>query len=228
MALAAGASQARADHTGWLSIPASTFGPTQTDWPAVNLALPQFNPNLGILTEVDLRLDYKFDNTLTAQFVTMATINVNAMGAMGVVVPGGSGSSHLLTASFTSSGSHDSTPSDIMSGNPVPLGHKVVTGTTPVLTFKENDSTTLAMFKGTGQVMLPAAATALSNFTTTSGNGFGSSLTLATATVEVMYTYIAVPEPSSVVLTGLGVTGLVLAGCRRAARSKSEALRSVV
>jgi hypothetical protein len=67
-------------------------------------------------------------------------------------------------------------------------------------------------FIGTGSVSLPVTATAFSSFLTSSGNGEGAVLTKADAVVSVQYGYTqlspqvnAIPEPSSIVLLGLGI-----------------------
>jgi PEP-CTERM motif len=83
-------------------------------------------------------------------------------------------------------------------------------------------------FIGTGEVDLPVTATAFSSFFTSSGNGGGAVLTAASAVVTVQYSYFAattIPEPSSVILLGLGI-GMSFLASRRTRRgactSKSD------
>jgi hypothetical protein len=76
-------------------------------------------------------------------------------------------------------------------------------------------------FIGTGKVDLPVTATAFSSFYSSSGNGGGAVLTTANALVTIQYIYAAsVPEPSSIIVLGLGICISFLAGStfrRRAA-----------
>jgi hypothetical protein len=71
-----------------------------------------------------------------------------------------------------------------------------------------------------GTIGLADTANANSSFYSDSGNGAGRVLTSAGATVTVQYTYQAIPEPSGLILLGLGAGFLLLAAGRsgRAAR----------
>jgi hypothetical protein len=229
----------------------STHGPTgnsvQTDWgvnpnsppgtPPVNLFVDQFNPNdpklhnFGLpqgqaaqLVEVDLRLDYAFTNTLTAQYVTMATITVSANGQVHVSVPGNAANSSLSGSFSNNPGGRASTPADVMPGAPpVLLSNVGKSGQSGPNAY--TDAGTLNTFTGTSQVALPAYSFATSSFVSTSGNGKGFSLTTSFAAVYVQYIFKGiVPEPSSVLLTALGLAGLAAWAGRARWRSWSAPL----
>lgn len=81
----------------------------------------------------------------------------------------------------------------------------------------------LALFTGKGQVKLPVAAQAYSQFHTTSGNGGGWVSTYGTADATITYEYHSkvpapevVPEPSTVLVWSLG--GFALVAAHRARR----------
>jgi hypothetical protein len=70
------------------------------------------------------------------------------------------------------------------------------------------DSNALSLFSdfiGTGNVDLPITATAFSSFYSSSGNGGGAVFTKGNATVTVQYLFTSIPEPSSVIILGLGI-----------------------
>ncbi len=79
-------------------------------------------------------------------------------------------------------------------------------------------------FIGTGTVGLPVTAAAFSSFYSNTGNGGGAVFTNASAIVSIQYGFEQaqqiVPEPSGVVLLGLGA-GLVLLASRRYRRAES-------
>lgn len=197
--------------TNWDSTTPSVAGVDPLTFQQFNAAQYSQNGLTAVLTSVQLTLNYTFDNTLTMRFDNVSTITVTASGTMGLTLPGGT---NLLptTPTFTHSETLSATPSDVFS--------KYVTlPLTPPATGTVNgtytDSATLSQFTGTGTISLPAFANATSSFTSSSGNGYGSSVTYASATVGIVYFYTLAPEPSSFVLMGLGVVGLVAVACRR-------------
>lgn len=198
----------------------------------------QFDPNAhfvngkpGQLVGVELVMEYKFENTISLRFDTLSTLRVDVTGKMQLTMPTGS----LVTANFpgpndpnpvgnptnnagqylNSSGNITLSPANLLSKS-VELPKSTITGfvASPAGT-GYTDGATLAKFTGTSTVTLPILAQANYNFFSNTGNGFGGSSTLATAIVSIRYLF--VPEPSSMVLMGFGVVGLIWAG--RARRS---------
>jgi hypothetical protein len=72
-----------------------------------------------------------------------------------------------------------------------------------------SSSSLFSEFSGTGSVDLPISATAFSSFYSDTGNGSGMVATTASAIVTVQYKYTpiinSVPEPSGLILLGLGI-----------------------
>lgn len=198
----------------------TNFGPDTPAIAAVNpFVVPLFNQSLGELQRVDIQLTYQFQNTLTLVFTNPSTITVNASGSMSLLDPHGNnflpGS---LQPSFTATGVATASPSDMFTKTVnLPTTTKAATTGTGY-----TDNATLAEFKGAGTISLRAFATAVSDFSSSGGNGGGISNTYASVSLKVIYSYIpSVPEPSSLVLTGLGGLGLIGAYRVRSRRDAS-------
>lgn len=193
-----------------LSIPT-----TQTDWgPSTPsgknpFVIQQFNPatystptQTAVLTAVEVRLDYEFDNTI---MITLANLSSSATesanGSMKLLLP----NQMNLLPTQTFSNSHSlpgpqnmltQTWSDKFPGSTM----------SPVGGF--TDPTLLSQFKGTSTISLPVVAAAVSSFS--GNNATGSSVTSASASINLFYHYVLlpIPEPSSLALLGMG--GLAL------------------
>jgi len=173
---------------------------TQTDWGpgkfpvGVNpMEVERFNPanfGGGQLTRVDLKLDYRFENTLSIQFFNITTITVNATGKIDLFMPDGT-TKAVPSGTFLNTASMTSNPSTMLMKFVVP--QPPTTGSSSAT---YTDAATLAQFTGTTKIGFPAVASATSDFRSLSGNGFGSSLTFASAQITIVYHYV-VPEPSS-------------------------------
>lgn len=249
LTLVAFVSSARADFTTvpqTLTVSLSSQNNIQTDWgPAPGLGYPGANtPGIvnnpfviqqfdhtkydvggqtAKLTSVEVSLAYQFQNTITLTFVTAATITVTANGSMKLYYPGAITDSNLVVpaATFSNKVNLFLSPSSAMQHVPFPM--QTTKGSTSSPAGGYTDSTTLGKFNGPGTISMPVYASAVSNFTTDSGNGYGSSLTLASATLTVFYHYILVPEPASMVLMGLGCVGLIVTLGRGRAKARSAA-----
>ena len=196
----------------------TNWGPGTSGLPGANpFVIPQFTPggvNAGsALKEVDVTMTYHFQNALTMTFVNSSTLTLSYQDRVNVTTPDG----NSTNLSF----SHDSGNISVSypSANMV-LTHGQWSRTDTFSASKSvtyTDASHLAMFTGSQTVSLPAVATGSSSFSTSSGNGSGSVSTMAWVTLTVTY---VTPEPSSLVLAGLGAGGLYLATRGRSLRPR--------
>ncbi|MFO0954380.1 MAG: choice-of-anchor E domain-containing protein [Isosphaeraceae bacterium] len=219
--LLVGGSPARAEFT--VTVKSAAIPTTQTDWGPTSSSLSGLNPlqltqfdaskyavggQTAVLKSVDVKLDYQFDNRLALTFVNLSTITVTATGSINLFLPDGT-TKLVPTATFANTGSLRVDPAGMLMKTVYLPNPPAFTSYTGSQTQTYTDAATLAMFTGKSTIGLPAVASATSKFTTDSGNGFGSSLTFASVVASLVYHYDLVPEPSSIVLTGLGVSGLL-------------------
>lgn len=183
---------------------------TQTNWqpglpPTVTnpLVFNKFDPALGQLQSVNIALNSSFNHDITLRFLSPSTLTMKTV-VSSVVVQDPNGVS-LLTAVPAMVDE-----SRTVSNGPFPQTVVVPTilegaGSGPLAM---TDPATLAMFTAgsPGETIgLPVVASSSSAFSSSSGNGSGSIVTSASADVLISYTY--VPEPSTLLILGIGFAG---------------------
>ncbi len=168
------------------------------------------------LEAVGISLSYEFQNTINMTFINPSTTTVTATGYMELSLPSVI-TSLVNNPTFGNSATVTSATGTVADPYKVTQPTQTTTGTS-ALAYEQSSSNgpaVLAAFSGAGTVSLPVVAISNSTFTNSTGNGLGGSTTNAGATLSVVYFYAYVPEPSSLVLTGLGAVGFLAVGRRR-------------
>ncbi len=198
------------------------------------------------LQAIGISLSYTFQNTINMTFTNPSTSTVMATGNIELLAPsptlntGLTGISNVYVPGYNTPGSASTQALPILVNAPTFGNTATVTASSAVHTFPytvtmatqttssvsalaytQSLPTVLAAFTGVGSVQLPVTAYATSTFNNNFGNGQGGSTTFASVTVSVVYFYAYVPEPSSLVLTGLGGFGL-LGACLRQRRRRQD------
>jgi hypothetical protein len=205
--------------------------------PGNPLAFQQFDTKNGslILDSVNLTVNASITNKFAMEFYTPATIT-DSVASGNAAQPGPAitlyqpdGKTPLLTAAAPNDasvlsrsvtwGKQANQPmnvlfsSSVSPSSPYYLAPAVTQNTQ---TLKLTAPADLALFTGSGSIKLPVAGSAVASITSSSGNGYGEITTQGTADVTVTYSYHdrvpapqMVPEPTSMVLWGLG--GVVFA-----------------
>lgn len=186
--------------------------PTPVAW-STTYDANQFNPSLGTLTSVEIEVSsnivasvdvYNFSGSPQSFTKATASIPITLTGPASLSLSATGGTADLAgsAAPFPSSNTFPGVPT--------------TASTSTTLT----SSGALAPYIGTGVSTLVFdfnAGNGTYSGTAVSGVFFGGSAT-ANATVDVIYTYTAaIPEPSSVILAGIGIVGVAVFGRRRAA-----------
>ena len=245
-----GIDAAIADVTGVqsASIPNTTQTNWSSSTPSLQGTNPmvfnKFDTSLGTLQSVNLTMSYSITQSTSITFSTASTLQVTSgfektgsstlQGTtIDLSLPNSGGTTTLVqaqapvltyTKTFDPNGTAQTFSTDLPPTSPYYLkpdnqDSNKITGT---VSKTITDPTLLALFAGAGTIELPASATSASMVTNTNGNYGSRVLTYAGITIEISYTYapVVVPEPSSVILMGLG-GGLVLLCHRRSRRSQN-------
>jgi hypothetical protein len=197
--------------TQTLSAPAATVPTSDT------FLFNQFNPSLGTLTDVEITVTSNIvADVLVLNSLTTAQGFTNAMASVPVSVTGPAGLSASVTAT-TPGQSSPPLPMVAAGATDALLGSAVVATASTTLNSPPTD---LSAYVGTGlnDVAIFFAATG-GTYTITAANGvFVSGSATADATVTLTYSYTsAIPEPSSVILAGIGMVGVAVFSRRRRA-----------
>jgi hypothetical protein len=180
---------------------------TETDW-TDSVSITKFNPALGTLNSVQIDLDVQMESN--AKFEHRggkpATVTMGLWANVDIQRPdtssllGGSAFKQTVDSvtkfdGIVDFGGTSGKTYDALSAN----------GTNSTVT---SDAADLALFTGTGDIVLPVLANATSGFIG-SGNLVFDVQTSASAGVKVTYDYAPVPEPSALVgLASLGLVGV--------------------
>lgn len=176
-----------------------------TDFAAV-IALQQFNPALGTLTQVDLKIsaDMLANALIENRSATSATFSMTLTESASVVPPFGA----LLTASANSipttpqvAAPFDGTPYTV-DPNGADTVHWSINATGVVNTRSYTAPADLAVFTGALNLNYTVLGDSSVTLSGTTANFVAQSSSAAGATVTVTYTY--VPEPGSLALLLLG------------------------
>lgn len=195
---------------------------TPTDWspgfpPAVTnpVNIPKFDPSLGKLQSVNMRIDYSLQNDFSMTFTAPATITVGMTQAKITV-------DRPDKTVFATALPPDVSKSETVTGPPFPKDVNFLNvpsnGTSGPMTLTSAADLTLFTAGKKGETIgLPVFATAHSNFMSSTANGVGVVNTRAGANVVVSYTYAPVPEPTSLIVLGAGALFVFSVRRRRAA-----------
>src|SRR5262245_26741112 len=152
---------ARADFTTPTQI--QTVPMTQTDWgpdnathPVVPLQFEKFDPSLGTLTGVNIKLDYEFDSNVKLTFVNASTLSMVVQGYMALARPDATHSNIFDPAAANYPKFENVQSQTVNSGFPVTITSNQVF--TRSIQTKLNDGSDLSLFTGPGSIGLRIGA----------------------------------------------------------------------
>ena len=184
---------------------------TLTDWRS-SLSFPKFDSSLGTLTSVELDLSGHFATVITVTNIGTGPSTGTAKTEVAVTVQDGGGNLSVPELDLFSS---NYVFTDLPAGQSVDSGTiNKSGGSSDVYT----QSAVLAAFTGPGTIVLSASTYTQSWIAYSGGNSLATQVTSADLTGSVRYTYVPVPEPSAILLLGIGALGL-LCGTRLGRKS---------
>jgi hypothetical protein len=206
------AAPARADFTPWYT---DSIAVQSTDW-SHTVSLTKFDPSLGTLTGIEVTLMGTVLGNIKVSNLSGSSSNTITADLASTIILSRPDSSLLVTV-LPDVQTVDTFDANL-SGSRVfsaPYGrtHTGVSATsTNTLDLIPPSVSDAALFTGLGSIVLNVDAIGASSSSDTAGNYDKSLRTSAAATVEVRYEYTlrSVPEPSSLILIGLGGLGLLV------------------
>jgi len=189
---------------------------TSTNW-SDTVSIQKFDASLGTLVSIEFTLSGHVEGTIRFESMDSSPTTVDACLKAEIELRRPDDS--LIVETFPlASVSEDVTAYDgVMDwGGTSGRTYDGLSGDKTETLVSPPPSSDLALFTGTGSIVLPIVATGCS---TASGGGnlISQFITSASAYVEVTYTYDepAIPEPATLLLLVSGVSGLVFARSRR-------------
>ncbi len=181
---------------------------TKTDWVVgQTLAFPQFNPALGTLLSVEIKIDGTVNSVLTISNDSESPSSGNCLTQVTFTVQDSGGNLDANVPDiYTSKYNYlldggQSTTSGLITGT----GSHTKTYTNPAV---------LAEFTGSGSTLLNVTTFTQTLLANTGGNTAASQVTQASVTGTVTYNY-EVPEPATIGLLISGLLGFVRRGFRK-------------